>query len=68
MADMNALDTRVRQELSKLEQMIREVQAETIHSRLAEMQSSMGTMGDGIQRRFEALEGQVRRNNHRKCV
>ena len=39
--------------------MIRDIQAESLHARVAEVQSSMIAMGDGIQRRFETLEGAV---------
>ena len=53
---LDVLEGKVQREIGRIEAMIREIQAEKIHARLAEMQSSMGAMGDGIQRRFEAIE------------
>ena len=59
-SDLSALDIKVKQELVRLESMIQDIQANVVHNRLAELQSSMTAMGDGIQRRFETLESKVR--------
>ena len=57
---LTALENKVKQEIGRIEAMIRDIQAEKIYTRLAEMQSSMAAMGDGIQRRFETLEAKQR--------
>ena len=59
-SDLSALDIKVKQELVRLESMIQDIEADAVHKRLAELQSSMTAMGDGIQRRFETLESNMR--------
>ena len=58
-ARLGALDTKIEQTIGKFFQAIQEIRADQMHLQLAELQSSMNSMGDGIQKRFEAIEGRV---------
>ena len=60
MSMLKELESRSGQSIRDMEERVGAINAERIHMQLAELGSSVTAMGEGIARRFEGVEGQVR--------